>query len=147
MAYKSAKCYVCHEIKAAQDHHLLPLEYGGPKDGPTVKLCPSCHLICHYESSNYFNTGDYDRLEDIFTSAALDRALRVISYILQQRVAFEDAGKPAQDARRTVQLHFTHDELLLLHNLKRLKKFRSLERLIKACVFVEVTKQRQSGKL
>lgn len=147
MAYKSGKCYVCAEKKPVQDHHILPREYGGPKDGPTIKLCPTCHLICHYESEIYYQTGDYAELETTYSGAALDRAESVCERIVKARLRFENSGKPAEDARRRVNVNFSHDELQLMHNLKRVMKFRSLERLVKSCVLVMLREQRKRGRI
>lgn len=147
MAYKSGKCFVCREQKAVQSHHLLPREYGGAEDGPQIDVCPSCHLICHYEAEILYKTGDYSRLEESFTAAAVQRAIKVIDYIVKQRSQFEAAGKPAADARRRVNLNFSHDELQLMHDLKRVLKFKSLERLIKACILVALREQRKKGRI
>lgn len=147
MAYKKGECYVCEEMKAVQDHHLIPLEYGGPKNGPTILLCPTCHLTCHYESELFYKTGDFGQLDSIYEGSAHHRAKRVIEKILQARTQFEDHGKPAKDARRRVNLNFSHDELMLLHGLKKVMGFRSLERLIKMCIMEILREQRAKGKI
>lgn len=147
MAYKKGECYVCEERKPVQDHHLLPREYGGPKNGPTILLCPTCHLACHYEAELFYKTGDFGQLTELYEGNALHRAKRVIDKILQARTQFEDDGKPATDARRGVNLNLTHDELALLHALKKVMGFRSLERLIKTCIMDMIRRQREKGKI
>ena len=147
MAYKKGECYVCEEKKPVQDHHLIPLEYGGPKNGPTILLCPTCHLTCHYESELFYKTGDFGQLEIVFEGSILHRAKRVIEKIIQARTQFEDEGAPAKDARRRVNLNLSHDELALLHALKKVMGFRSLERLIKSCIMDVIRKKKKKGRI
>lgn len=148
MAYKSGVCFVCDEDKSVQDHHLLPVEYGGPKDGPQVKLCPTCHLTCHYEAEAFYKTGDFLNLHTAFQDkATLNRAMGIIKRILHAKQQFEDSGKPAEDARRRINLSFSHEELLLVHEMKRVLKFRSLERLVKSCISAKLQEMRSKGIL
>ena len=148
MAYKSGNCYVCKESKALQDHHLLPLEYGGPKDGRQIKICPTCHLVCHYESDIYYKTGDYGELEVRFPDEKTRaRAIKVISYIIQQRSQFEAGDAPAKDARRRVSFNVTHEELLLIHAAKKVQGFNSLERFVKGCVSAMLVEMRRKGRI
>ena len=148
MGYKSGICFVCEESKAVQDHHLLPLEYGGAKDGPQIKICPHCHLVCHYEADIFYRTGEFSELHIRFKkSAVYDRALKVINYIVQQHAQFDAGNKPAEDARRKVGFSVSHDELQLLHAAKRVQGFTSLERFLKGCVTAVITDMRRKGRI
>lgn len=147
MAYKSRKCFVCEVEGAAQSHHLLPLEYGGPKNGPTVDLCPSCHLTCHYEAESFYSSGVYLRLNTIFKGSALKRAVEIINYIVKQKSSFESSDNPAEDARRGVNLSLSHEELQLAHIAKKVSGFSSLERFVKSCIHERILTLRKQGKL
>lgn len=147
MAYKRGTCYVCDEEKPVQEHHLIPLEYGGPKDGPLITICPTCHLISHYEAEIFYKTGDYGSLGSQFKGEVLKRAQGVIDRIVAARLRFEAHGKPAEDARRRVNINVSHEELLMLHALKRVLGFRSLERLVRGVLSNELVKQRKAGRI
>lgn len=147
MAYKLSKCYVCQTEGASQSHHLLPLEYGGPKNGPTVNLCPKCHLTCHYEAEIFYKEGEYLNLEENFKESSLVRVQEIINYVLKQKASFEDSGKPAQDARRNINLSLTADELLLVHAAKRVSKFTSVQRFVKMCIMERIKVLREQGKM
>lgn len=147
MAHTRGKCYICTEAKPVQSHHLAPLEYGGPKDGPQITLCPTCHLTCHYEAEIYYKTGDYGDLEGQYQGAAFERAKKVVHKIVNTRLLFENHGKPAKDARRRVNINLSHEELQLLHSLKKQKGFKSLERLVRAAIMVQLRDARKRGEV
>jgi hypothetical protein len=146
MAYKSAKCYVCRDTGPSQSHHLIPLEYGGPKDGPQIDICPRCHLVCHYEAEAVYKTSEYLQLDATYPDLkAYERAEEVINLIVRARLQFEDKGVAAEDARRRVSFSCSSDELLLLHSLKKSAGFKSLERFLKAVV-VNYAVSKRRGK-
>lgn len=44
------KCWSCDShslVEATEWHHIVPQHLGGPKDGPLVNLCGSCHNKVH----------------------------------------------------------------------------------------------------
>lgn len=48
------KCPVCLQPKRSLDgHHIYPIAYGGPQDGPIFDLCASCHQDVHRQAEAY----------------------------------------------------------------------------------------------
>lgn len=42
------KCATCPNITSSiEDHHVVPLCYGGKKNGLTVSICGNCHTTVH----------------------------------------------------------------------------------------------------
>lgn len=148
MAYKQGICYIEGVNKAVQEHHVIPLEYGGPKNGRTVKLCATCHLTCHYEAEHYHRTGEYIRADEEFVAPDVNkRAKLIIDYIVRAKSKFESSNESAQDARRMVGFNCSHEELRLLHAAKSAVGQRNLSRFIKRLVFEQLVVMRQKGKL
>lgn len=148
MAYKNGTCYICEDEKPVQDHHLIPLEYGGPKKGPTIKVCPTCHLTCHYEAEFYAANGEFLQLDVTFTNGEINRrARKVIDYIVQAKLTHEASGEHAKEARRRVAIALSHEELQMVHALKSVLGFRSLERMIKSFIASAIQENRSKGKI
>lgn len=40
-------CPICGRIAYLEEHHITPICYGGPKNGPLVSICESCHANIH----------------------------------------------------------------------------------------------------
>jgi len=147
MAYKSGKCYVCEEMRPVQSHHIIPVAYGGPKNGPQVDLCPSCHTVCHYEAEHYTQSGAFNMLGSVFSGAALKRASEIVTRIANAKLKHKTSGAVAEDARRGVHVHFSHDEMVMVKAMKRVMGAKSLDRLVRACVLAQIRDLRKAGKL
>lgn len=147
MAYKRGTCYVCDEEKPVQSHHVIPVEYGGRMEGKQVPLCPMCHLTCHYEAEAYYREGEYTHLSEYFKDEAYKRATIICQYIYKAKMAFEEKNKPAQDARRTISFHCTHEELRILHAAKSAVGQTNLQRFVKGVVMSKVLDMHRKGKL
>jgi hypothetical protein len=68
------QCPVClKNFPHLEEHHIFPQCYGGPKDGPLLEICSTCHQHLHYQAENlvaktakrkhYFNPEDWTRAE------------------------------------------------------------------------------------
>ncbi len=143
------KCWVDGKRNISDQHHILPVEYGGPKDGLTVPLCPTCHRNVHREAAaidkgktlyQYVNEENYpDELQR-------DKAMFLVKYIVQAKQRFDNTGeKKAKGARNMIQISCTREELLTAHDLKNQLGFRSLDRTIKYLI-LDKWKQLKQGK-
>jgi len=147
MGYTRGKCWICHDTTAVDAHHLVPLEYGGDKDGRQVNLCAKDHKVAHFEALSYVKTGEYQF--DIPDSPEGQRLKRIIAIIVDSKLKFDTgAVEDTGNQRRITQVHWdTTTELTMAHDLKRILGFKSLERCIKACVFHVYEEQRRKGNL
>ena len=41
------QCPICGRLAYLEEHHITPICYDGPKDGPTVFICEDCHNAIH----------------------------------------------------------------------------------------------------
>lgn len=131
------RCWVDGVKNVSDKHHISPVEYGGPEDGLTVPLCPTCHRNIHREAETRFKTQNAEAEKYVNTDnypdpEAYDRALFLATYVLQSKLRFVASGKEKADtARNMAQISFTKEENLVAHDVKRQLGFRSLERAIK----------------
>lgn len=40
-------CLICGALAYLEEHHVIPICYGGPKDGKTIFICEDCHAAVH----------------------------------------------------------------------------------------------------
>lgn len=40
-------CLICGQLAYLEEHHVIPICYGGPKDGKTIFICGDCHEAIH----------------------------------------------------------------------------------------------------
>lgn len=73
-------CYICHKKTILQEHHIQPQAYGG-KDGPTVRLCSSCHTGLHVCALKAVSKKP-KTIDPVFTSEQMLRAEPLIQYIV-----------------------------------------------------------------
>lgn len=140
---KRKTCYICQELSYTDKHHLRPVEYGGPENGRTVDLCPSCHREVHEDAEARFggilkpypNDFDFGNAISVEDRTKKQRLAIVSLYIFNTKRNFQDSGKfKADTARNMMQVSFSTDELGVAHELKRALGFKSLERLVKHLV-------------
>ena len=134
-AWPDNKCFVCEAKNISDQHHIFPIEYGGPKDGLTVPLCPTDHRNVHREAEHTFkngSSGEYINLKTYKNKDQLTRAKFISNYVLEAKKKFLASGnKKADGARNMMQVSFTRQELATAHDLKKQLGFRSLERMVK----------------
>lgn len=128
-------CYCCGKKNISDQHHIRPCEYGGPKNGVTVPLCPTCHRSIHREGEyrfKYKDGGKFVNHQEFPNTHYYNRADLLADYILQSKIRFISEGKSkADDSRNMIQVSFTNEELRMVHALKRDLGFTSLPKLIK----------------
>lgn len=128
-------CYCCGKKNISDQHHIIPCEYGGPKSGTTVPLCPTCHRSVHREGEYRFKNqdkGKFINYQEFSNPIYYQRADLLANYILQSKLQFILKGKSkADDSRNMIQVSFTNEELRMVHALKRDLGFTSLPKLIK----------------
>jgi hypothetical protein len=149
MAYKSDKCWVCLNLRPVDSHHVVPLEYGGKKQGTQVMLCESCHGTLHKEAEHYHKTGKFQHLFDIYTNAvALDKIQRLITALLRAKNLYlSGAGVDNNDQRRMTQISWPSETTLqIAHAVKKSRGFKSLDRLIQTLVAEEAIRLKSKGK-
>lgn len=135
-------CYVHCEVDDTDEHHIIPCNYGGPKNGKTVPLCPRCHRLVHRAAERYYKEGRYGPNYDKLPEPHRAKALILIRYILRAKEEHEASGKTiADDARNMVQISCTPDELRLFHAVKEGMGVRNLARAIKILVMKQYMKQ------
>lgn len=131
-------CWAKNDGPARHKHHILPVQYGGPEDGRTVNLCPSCHDEVHSLERKLI-AGEklsYTPHPNITT---------LVKYVVQQYRIWQDSGGSNEGARNMVQFSCTAEEKAIAHDLKRRMGMRSLERMFKLLMFQEY-ERRVKGK-
>ena len=143
------RCWVDGKKNISDQHHIVPVEYNGPKDGLTVPLCPTCHRNVHREATALLKDkgiGNYVNEENYPKQKQRDRALFLVTYIVQAKRRFDATGeKKAKGARNMIQISCSREELAVAHDLKKQLGFRSLERAIKFLI-LDKWKQLKQGK-
>lgn len=147
--YDPKRCWVDNKKNISDQHHIVPIEYGGPEDGLTVPLCPTCHRNVHREAAaqlkgkppnQFVNDENYHKEEQH------NRAMFLVKYIVQAKQRFDNTGeKKAKGARNMIQISCTREELAIAHDLKKQLGFRSLERTLKYLI-LDRWKQLKQGK-
>ncbi len=140
MAYKSGVCHCCTKKRPVEGHHVWPLELGGPDDGPKVNICGDCHSLIHKEADMYFKHGKFQDLDHTIPFEQPDgtgkRIRELIAKIVKAKQLFAAGEGDTGEQRRMTQISWDSDqELLIAHDVKRMMKFKSLERAIKHLVF------------
>lgn len=128
------ECFCCTNKNVSDQHHIIPVQYGGPRSGQTVPVCPTCHRNIHREGEYYYKRkewGKYVNSQNYPTKMYLDRAKTLASYIFQAKVAFESMEVKDKEQRNMIQISCTSEELKMIHVLKKDLGFTSLEKLIK----------------
>jgi len=139
------QCFVCGKRNISDQHHIIPVEFGGPEDGLTVPLCPTDHRSIHREAETRARQGETGK----FINPSLypnrderERAEMLANYVYQAKIRFDDSGKgKADESRNIIQVGCTPQELAIAHDLKRAMGFKSLSRLLKHLFLTEWQKR------
>lgn len=108
------QCFICEKITPIiDDHHIWPRSAGG-EDGPTVKLCSTCHSGIHRQALN--SLSKTAKTKQFFTQDQLTRALPLIQYLIAAIQHTRENGKQNQPAKLTIQIE--SDLMQMLHLLK-----------------------------
>lgn len=85
---KDGICPVCHKplLDDVEEHHIIPISYGGDKNGTTVFLHSACHFAIHktaeslmaktVKAKNYFENRDLLKNASIFIKEIMDAKRR-----------------------------------------------------------------------
>lgn len=144
------RCWVDGVKNISDQHHIIPVEFGGPEDGLTVPLCPTCHRNIHREAEHRFKaqeTGEFVNTENYPNKQHYQRAVLLAAYVLKAKIRFIETGQEKADsARNMVQVSFLTEELAMAHTIKRSLGMRSLERTIKLLVVEKYKELQGRGK-
>jgi hypothetical protein len=120
------KCIVCGKECHTELHHIIPICYGGDKNGKLVELCESCHFNIHktaesisaktVESKNWF--GNFNLLK---------KASVFIKAIIEAKRNYQE-GNVSQDLRkrRMIVVEMSDFEWKRLHKAKSDKGYTNL---------------------
>lgn len=136
-------CWACpkgKKKKARERHHILPVEWGGPKEGRLVNLCPTCHTELHDLARAVIQQ---EPIKENYS----ERVILLARYAVEQYNRFKATGeKKAKGARHMAQVSFTRDELAIAHDVKKSLGFRSLERTIKFLIIDKWKQLKQNNR-
>lgn len=93
-------CLACLQQALCQEHHVIPLAYGGRRDGVTVWICSSCHDGIHATANNL--TARKVESRQFLPTAVLARAQPLVAAIVRAKLRFENDGEPAAEGRNVV---------------------------------------------
>jgi hypothetical protein len=128
-------CFVCGRKNVSDQHHIIPVEYNGPKKGLTVPLCPTDHRSIHREAENIVKNdeiGEFINRRLYPIKEHFDRAKFLSDYIVTAKKRFIASGSnKAETARNMMQVSLSSQELKIAHDLKRKLGFNSLTRMVK----------------
>jgi hypothetical protein len=126
-------CYVCLRFDNLDSHHLKPIAYNGPLDGPQIMLCAICHRNVH-TAANLVYKGRQGFIE-LFTPAEFERARILIQCIVNAKIQMESSGRKPDTVRRLM-IQIPHSLHIDLHRKKQDLGFTNLQDFI-----IQVLKQ------
>jgi hypothetical protein len=128
------KCYVCQGFENLDSHHITPIAYNGPKDGPQVMLCSNCHRSVHRAANWVYkpNLKIKRNVQDLFENPEqFERSTLLIRAIVSARIKMESSGRAPETLRR-MQLEIPHSLHLKLNRKKLDLGFSSFQDLVLA---------------
>ena len=128
---------------------MVPLEYGGAKDGKQVNLCATCHNIVHREGEHYFKHGEFDQIETVAnTPRHAARLKKLAGHISTARINFEDGNSQFKDQRLTSVVHWNSEaERQIAHIVKTAIGATSLDKAIRAIVLEKYERLKRKGRV
>lgn len=127
------RCPVCLNELPLQSHHIKPIEYGGPKDGPQVDLCANCHLNIHYTAEGLCSKNGLKKrylLDD-----QMNRATQYIEAIIRAKLTY---FRESDDIKK-IRIEVPSWLLIRLHKRKFDRGFHSLEKYLISLFMKDVT--------
>lgn len=120
------KCEVCGNETDLEGHHIIPISYGGPKDGKLVNLCESCHFRIHKTAESILaktvkNKNWFNSLE------LLKKASPYIQAIIQAKRDYQD-GKTNRNIprRHLIVVELSDNEWSRIKKVQKDKGFSNL---------------------
>ena len=113
---------------AVDVHHLRPLNLGGQREGPQIKICASCHDQLHrYEK---MLVKGLLRLDSLPVNPPWRQ---VLTPLMEQHAIFAQTGR-ADEARRMVSASLSEEELRMAHAVKKAAGFTNIDSMIKGLI-------------
>mgnify|MGYP002515834170 CR=1 FL=1 len=118
---KREKCPICGQMAYLEEHHITPICYDGPKDGPTIFICGDCHEAIHRTGESL--TAKTVKPKNWFkTKEALHKAAPYVQAIMNAKIRKKENWRPeSQDnpRRRLLVLEMTDREWVKLHKKQK----------------------------
>lgn len=161
MVRQRPPCFVCTKARGLTDeHHILPVEYGGSEDGKTVPLCTACHRGIHREAESRckgnsvgleFRSHLSDLPDDKGISA--NHTFNVlVNYIVEAKsrhVAEKGLAGKSDTARNMVSASLSEDELRMLHAIKQSLGMTNVSRVLSRLIvekYVEISTTKRGSR-
>jgi hypothetical protein len=129
-----AKCPIClTERRSLDKHHIYPVGYGGPFDGPLFSLCAGCHQDVHRQAEALAaGKMQYLMPEENAVRANMPENGRLITSIMTAKSNYENGIIPTGGSLKNHQVVFsvTKKQLELLHKVKVIMGAPSLQALM-----------------
>ena len=129
-----SSCPIClaNALKL-QGHHIIPREYGGPKEGPLLDVCATCHLNIHYTAE-----AEYAGKQPAYLlPAQRQRASVYVEAIKRAKATYESSGG-GENLGKKVMVVLPQKDLVRLHKRKSDKGFSSLEKYLLELIYKDI---------
>jgi hypothetical protein len=138
------KCPICLTNRRKLDkHHIYPVGYGGPFDGPLFSLCAGCHQDVHRQAEA-IAAGKLQYLmpEENAVRANMPENGRLITSIITAKRNYERGIVPSGGSLKNHEVVFslTKRQLELLHKVKLIVGAPSLQSLMEGLVMAFIKK-------
>lgn len=132
------RCPICTQPKRSLDgHHIYPIGYGGPFDGPIFDLCASCHQDVHRQAEAFIR-GDtsLQMPRENLERAELEVNKKLVSSIVTASQNYAQGIIPTGGSLKNHEVIFalTREKLDLLHRAKIAVGAPSLQSLMESMV-------------
>ena len=122
-------CIICGRTDNLEGHHVIPICYGGDKNGVLINVCETCHANIHRTAESMCaKTAEHKSF--FLTKELLKRAAPYVKAVIDAKRNYQE-GNVSQDLRkrRLIIVEMTDFEWKRLHKrkldcgYKNLKKF------------------------
>jgi len=123
-------CVVCGRRDNLEAHHVIPICYGGDKDGLQINVCETCHANIHRTAESML--AKTVKAKNFFTSQELlKKAAPYVKAVIDAKRNYQE-GNVSQDLRkrRLIIVEMTDFEWKRLHKRKLDAGYKSLEKYI-----------------
>lgn len=131
-------CPICAQPKRSLDgHHIYPIGYGGPFNGPIFNLCASCHQDIHRQAEAFIRgESSLQMPQDNFIRAESDENKKLITSIVKASHNYSQGIIPAGGSLKNHEVIFTltREKLNDLHRVKVAVGANSLQSLMESAV-------------
>ena len=128
------RCPIClNDEYVLEYHHIVPLSYGGLRDGKQIQLCTNCHLNIHRQAESVSAKSTTRRF---LSPDRIKRAMPYINAIISAKIRFEqNLGSVAKEGRNLVIIEgLSSEERNALKMLRKRSGFNSVSDYLKALI-------------